>query len=139
MSYELTPTQELVMEVLAARHRTGEHMWTFSSKPAITRAARELEELGLVWTKSGQVEHTFQAGLTREGKRESLDSSYTTPLPPNKIDVLTITLNHSWYRENSGYATFADWVGDFLEAKFKGHYILETTHSHLVVPRSEDE
>jgi len=53
----MTPTEELILEVLTARIRLGETCWTFDSK--FTRQARALEGLGLVTWKSGIVEKTI--------------------------------------------------------------------------------
>jgi hypothetical protein len=63
---DLTPTEYLVMEVLAARHRLGEATWTFptSLRPAVTRLAQR----GLVWWKRGVVEHTVLVSLTNVGR-----------------------------------------------------------------------
>lgn len=77
---ELTPTQELIMEVLAARTRLGEHFWTFGRRPAIVMAAKQLESVGLVFLRSGQVERTFQAGLTESGKKMVLHDPYVPPI-----------------------------------------------------------
>ena len=76
---DLTPTEELFMEVLAARARTGETLWTFSTRPTIVRAAKELERLGFVFYMSGVTERTFRAGLTERGKLACLDPGYITP------------------------------------------------------------
>jgi hypothetical protein len=74
----LSPTQELVLEVLAARHRLGETLWSFTTK--LTPSVRPLEVLGLVWWKSGVVERTIQVGLTDAGVKEMLDPTYVSPL-----------------------------------------------------------
>ena len=63
---DLTPTEELMMEVLIARHRLGEPWWTFSSRPAIVKAARSLQDQGLVSLLSSQVQKTFRVELTQE-------------------------------------------------------------------------
>jgi hypothetical protein len=57
----LPPTQYLVMEVLAARYRTGESCWTFPSRP--TPAMRALEDIGAVRWKSGVVQNTVLVWL----------------------------------------------------------------------------
>lgn len=84
MSTDLTPTEELFLEVLAGRWRTGESLWTFSSSRSIRRAANQLQARGLIWQKHGQVECTFQAGLTEKGKEAVLDPSYTPPIDARK-------------------------------------------------------
>ena len=74
----LTPTESLVLEVLGARARTGEQLWTFDT--STMRPARSLEAKGLIAVHSGIVEKTYRASLTDEG-RDQVFSSYTY-LPP---------------------------------------------------------
>lgn len=77
-AYDAMPvTQQLVIDNLAARHRLGERTWTFSSKA--TQAVRRLEELGLVWWKSGIVERTILVGLTPRGQEFALSDDYVPP------------------------------------------------------------
>lgn len=66
------------MDVLAARLRTGEHLWTFSSRH--TKAAETLETRGLVNVMSGAVEHTIRVSLTGAGQKLVAGSTYTSPL-----------------------------------------------------------
>jgi hypothetical protein len=74
---ELPPTQYLVMEVLAARARTGESYWTFptSVKPAITQLAAG----GLVRMKAGVVERTVRVWMTDAGRDLFLMDGYEPP------------------------------------------------------------
>lgn len=77
----LTPSEYLMMEVLAARHRLGETLWTFPKDQSPT--ARKLEARGLVWSKSGIAQGTIQVYLTSAGiKAWKLDQEYSTPAPP---------------------------------------------------------
>lgn len=78
MMTTVTPTQDLTMEVLTARHRLGESFWTFKSMHE--KVLRELEREGLVWVMHGVVEGTLRAGLTDEGKKLYLSASYTPPI-----------------------------------------------------------
>lgn len=75
----LPVTQVLVLEVLAARWRLGERIWT------LTRTTRQaldaLEALGLVGYKGGIVERTYLAWLTKAGREAMLDSQYQAPGP----------------------------------------------------------
>ncbi len=73
----LPPTQYLVLDVLAARHRLGENLWPFPS--TLAPALRALEQLGLVWTMHGCVENTVRAGLTETGKDAVLSTEYIPP------------------------------------------------------------
>ena len=73
----LTPTQELIMEVLASRYREGDQLWTFSS-----RLRRQLEAVashGLIDVMHGIVEKTVRASLTDEGKAAWLSDAYSKP------------------------------------------------------------
>lgn len=65
---EITPTQWLMMEVLAARLRLGENHWTFPNK--LKRTAKALEGLGLVTWKGGIVQGTIMVSVTDLGRRE---------------------------------------------------------------------
>jgi hypothetical protein len=61
---DLPPTDWLVMEVLAARRRLGEAIWTFPT--TLRPSLRRLEARGLVGWKSGVIENTCRAWLTSE-------------------------------------------------------------------------
>jgi hypothetical protein len=75
---QLTPTEDLCLEVLTARYRLGEKLWTFESrhKPALEK----LQARGLVSVMHGIVEHTVRASLTEEAKKEYLLDSYEPPI-----------------------------------------------------------
>jgi hypothetical protein len=75
-----TPVQELVLEVLAARHRLGERIWTLDRNAAVTSALRVLEKEGLVVYKSGVVQNTYLAYLTDAGKAEMMSADYVPPI-----------------------------------------------------------
>lgn len=74
---DLPPTEYLVMEVLAARARTGETHWTFPNR--VRPALRSLASKGLIGWKSGIVEHTSRAWLTLDGEHLFLDLDYVPP------------------------------------------------------------
>src|SRR5688572_22703095 len=74
---KLTPTQDLILGVLAARYRCGEHLWTFESRHK--KAIRELTEMGLVYEAGGVTEHTVRAALTDAGKAIYLLDTYNVP------------------------------------------------------------
>lgn len=84
----LPPTALLILEVLAARHRLGEHLWPFPSRlqPQVGTLAR----LGLVWTASGNVPYTVRAGLTDRGVAEMLHGPYVSPVhePVDRVRAL---------------------------------------------------
>ena len=73
-----TPTQDLFLELLAARHRLGHGIWTLDSRHR--RTAESLEAMGLVGWKHGVVEHTILAWLTDEGKAQQMSPTYVPPL-----------------------------------------------------------
>lgn len=73
----LPPTQYLVLEVLAARHRTGEQLWPFPSR--VRPALVALEHLGLIQTMHGNVPHTLRARLTEPGLRAVISPTYVPP------------------------------------------------------------
>lgn len=75
---ELTPTEELLLEVLAARYRCGETAWTFSRR--MRPIAVRLESRGLVNWKSGIVENTILVWLTDEGQETVLSDTYVPPV-----------------------------------------------------------
>lgn len=75
----MTPTQELVMEVLAARYRLGENIWTFRTNQAVKSALRALEADDMVFTMHGIVEGTIRAGLTENGRDAFLSPNYRVP------------------------------------------------------------
>lgn len=79
MSVPLTPTEDLMMEVIAGRVRCGETLWTFEKRHA--RTARTLDAKGLVGWKWGIVENTIMVWFTPAGAAQTLSPNYK---PPNK-------------------------------------------------------
>lgn len=69
--------QYLVLDVLAARYRTGEHLWTFpsSARPAV----RALAQLGLVEEMHGITPKTIRASLTEAGEAAVLKPGWLNP------------------------------------------------------------
>lgn len=79
MSTYLTPSEDLAIDVLMARYRLGERLWTFESRHKKTLEG--LAEKGLVNVMHGIVEKTVRASLTKKGYEEFLaGSSYVSPL-----------------------------------------------------------
>ncbi len=74
---DLPPTQMLVCELLAARHRTGEAWWTLPSK--VAPAVEALVQLGLVDRMSGNRPKTLRARLTAAGREEFMSAVWTPP------------------------------------------------------------
>lgn len=73
----LPPTQQLILEVLAARHRLGERLWPFPSR--LQKAVDALNRTGLIWQTSGNVPHTVRAGLTAAGIAAVVSDGYVSP------------------------------------------------------------
>ena len=65
----LPPTQELILEVLAARMRLGESEWMFGVR--CKSSLNKLEQAGLVQWKQ-RIEDGLSAWLTTEGKEMML-------------------------------------------------------------------
>lgn len=59
---DLTPTEELIIDVLVARFRLGETIWPFDLRNAA--ALRRLESRGLINRMGGNVENTERVWLT---------------------------------------------------------------------------
>ena len=74
MSTDLPPTQYLIMDVLAARTRLGEAMWTFPT--SVRPALNALRDRGFLWWKSGVGPYTCEAFLTDAGRAEALYEGY---------------------------------------------------------------
>lgn len=81
-----TPTESLVLEVLAARYRTGENYWTFDTN--VGPALRRLERAGLIVSLGSAQPGTEQVRLTDAGKKAALLEDYLTPndQAPGKVD-----------------------------------------------------
>jgi hypothetical protein len=63
----LTPTQDLIMEVLSARDRLGDRWWPFPARHR--KNLQALAELNLVKTMHGIVENTIRVLITEEGQK----------------------------------------------------------------------
>jgi hypothetical protein len=74
---DLPPTQYLILEVLAARYRTGEPTWTFPSR--LRHQMAVLASLGLIGWKSGVGPRTVLAWLTDAGRDAATHPGYTPP------------------------------------------------------------
>lgn len=75
--YSLTPSEELVLEVLVARHRLGETLWTFDAR--LTKQIESLADLGYVMPMNGVVEKTVRASLTPVGIKILVSESTFVP------------------------------------------------------------
>lgn len=75
----MTPTQYLVMEVLAARWRLGFDYWTFpGDHPAYLKAIRALSLLGYIGYEHRDCNGNWLVGLSEQGiKAWKLDERMT--------------------------------------------------------------
>jgi len=97
---EFTPTEDLVLEVLIARSRLGESLWTFSS--SATKPLRSLEAKGLVQVMHGVVERSVRASLTAEGKKRFMALPYQSPILKKHADDISSYLDGIGYDPNAG-------------------------------------
>jgi len=102
-----TPTQDLILDVLGARYRLGENLWTFDSN--LRKQAEQLAARGLVFTTHGIIEHTIRAGLTEAGKAATLSPDYSPP--PARRHLTEDQLRHGLE-----YATFWADAGGYTES-----------------------
>lgn len=77
---DFTPTETLLLEVLVARARLGETIWTFDRNSASTNAISTLAVRGYVNPMHGIVEKTFRASLTDKGRAELMPLPYRAPM-----------------------------------------------------------
>lgn len=77
-SAKLTPTETLILEVLTARYRMGEKLWTFDSN--VKHSVETLSGKGWVIAMSGQVERTVRAALTEEAVGKLISYDYVPPI-----------------------------------------------------------
>ena len=79
----MTPTEDLIGEVLAARFRLGETWWPFpnATKPAASR----MESAGLVDLTHGMVAGTYRARLTAKGLDVFISPTYQAPVVKQAI------------------------------------------------------
>jgi len=76
--YDFTPTEDLVLEVLIARYRLGEHLWTFDSR--LTATVERLAERGWVMSMHGITENTVRASLTDKSVAQWISFEYVPPV-----------------------------------------------------------
>ena len=88
MSTDLPPTQYLIMDVLAARTRLGEAMWTFPT--SVRPALNALRDRGFLWWKSGVGPYTCEAFLTDAGRAEALSGNYVPPQRAAEAKLATV-------------------------------------------------
>ncbi len=85
------PLRNMILEVLAARHRLGEPFWHFDADPSTLYALKMLEQAGLISVDSGMVERTRRASLTAAGRDAMFPAggTYVSPLESRVRESLT--------------------------------------------------
>lgn len=121
----LPPTQYLILEVLAARWRTGEELWTFPS--SLRPAVRALADLGLVGELNGITPKTVRVRLTEAGKTAALSEDYQPPKPfPDTVRVVVV-VNQANASKPFGMATVHGVTCDNGEAQ---QWVRELVEKH---------
>lgn len=85
-----TPTHQLLLELLTARHRLGHVDWPIQHQHR--KALQELADAGLVAFQPGRVENYFTCWLTDVAKEEFLTRSYIL-----RVDVEKLPCEHRTY------------------------------------------
>jgi hypothetical protein len=88
--YNFTPTEDLVLEVLTARTRLGEDVWTLSSRN--NQALDKLEAKGLVGYKSASIEGYSLVWLTNDGVKLLFKNKYRAPVKFSELKERQKTL-----------------------------------------------
>lgn len=79
-SYNFTPTEELILEILTARYRLGEKSWTFKNN--VNKSLTKLETKQLVdWKTAGDGKSSL-VFFTPLGKALMLSTKYYNPNNP---------------------------------------------------------
>jgi hypothetical protein len=82
---ELTPTENLILELLIARFRLGEKLWTFDS--SVSKQVDSLSRKGYVLPLNGIVPKTVRAMLTEEAIAKFLTYDYVPPIADGNPDM----------------------------------------------------
>jgi hypothetical protein len=136
----LTPTERLVLEILAARHRLGETYWTFdiAHRPSLAR----LEKKGLVTYRDG-VAPGFEAKLTDDGMDLVLLGGWKSAdarAVEWVADQLTDPAALSWWSEQAaelGLDPVAVMeLGRRVGVAFRGHGMLLSAEARAYAERS---
>lgn len=118
---DVTPTEYLVLETLAARYRLGEKVWPFPRR--LRYVLSSLERKGLIGYKNGVVEKTENAWLTHQGRLECLSETYARAKP-----LVHGTVVGTFDREgdrlvidpDSDSPLLSSWVGQRVVVTFDG-------------------
>lgn len=84
----LTPTETLVLELLIARFRLGERLWTFDSN--VRKQVESLGSKGYVHELNGIVPMTVRARLTDEAVAMYLSYDYVPPIAKGNPELTEV-------------------------------------------------
>ena len=83
LEIKLTPTEELIMELLQARYRMGENSWSFDNRHM--KALTNLSEKELITFKSAMIEGYQLAWLTDLGYEHLFMNGYSIQIDSKKL------------------------------------------------------
>ena len=76
---DYTPSEELILEVVAARYRLGHNTgWPFHK--VHKKSLMSLQKKGMIYVNFGHVEDTYDVQLTSAGLKHMLSGTYTPPI-----------------------------------------------------------
>jgi hypothetical protein len=81
--------------------------------PAAVKAAKSLEDQGLVWRMGGAVEHTFRAGLTDEAVERFMSKPYFAPASAHNGKRHYAP---AYRTPSGGIITYSEWITVSLAA-----------------------
>jgi hypothetical protein len=84
--YNFTPTEELILEVLTARVRLGNNVWTMSNRNK--QAFEKLVAKDLIEYKSASVEGHVLVWLTETGEKLLFKNKYNSPVKFSELKDL---------------------------------------------------
>jgi hypothetical protein len=95
---EFTPTESLIIDVLVARYRLGDTLWTFESRnmPAL----RKLEEKDLIETISGVTEKTIRVSLSDRALRDHGTSWFQLGVTMDHLPDDNSVAEGAWSKRN---------------------------------------
>lgn len=125
----LTPLQDMIMEVLAARHRLGERDWPIPRVPQNTIALNVLRKKGLVQYQPHAVECHWRAKLTEAGREMYLTSPPVTEEAPVRKSAL--------YRQAHDQLDEATHTAD--ASKAITHLTLACRHLLYIIAKADDQ
>lgn len=98
---DLTPTEDLILDLLVARRRLGEWEWPLSSR--FVRSIHSLMSKGYVNSRQGNVQYTYLVRLTDKAKDEFIiDSEYTPQGFKAHADHIASYMDATGFESNVG-------------------------------------